>query len=194
MSISASPFVTNHRTADALSGSIIGRTFFLSSGVSITVPLDVPLFVSINSTEDPNRVCLISKKQPPYHVNNLNKYFVHLEYTVCLAQNLSTLQNYIIEGHRGTIQGDKLLLPPVQQQLKEEKQNASSSTIAPPPENHEAENIFLDRIIWSTNPNVLPNFTQTAVQVYVDQITNYGLNYGIILLDSRWENTVGEFT
>lgn len=194
MSISASPFVTNHRTADALAGSIIGRTWFLSKGVSITVPLDVPLFVSINSTEDPNKVCFLSKKQPPYHVNNLNKYFVHLEYTVCLAQNLSTLQNYIIEGHRGTIQGDKLLFPPVQQQTKQEMQNASLSTAAPlpPPENHEAENIFLDRIIWSTNPNVLPNFTQTAVQVYVDQITNYGLNYGIILLDSRWENTIGE--
>ena len=66
MSMKMSPFVTNHKGSDQLSGSIIGRTWFLSKGVSITVPLDVPLFVSINSTEDPNKVCFISKKQLPH--------------------------------------------------------------------------------------------------------------------------------
>lgn len=180
MSIPTSPFVTSHKLSDQLSGSIIGRTWFLSKGVSISVPLNVPLFVSINSTEDPNKVCFISKKQPPYHMNNLNNYFVHLEYSVCLAQNLSTLQNYIFERGVNEVNGNPTTY-----------HNSSHNISNEPIREHESENIFLDRIIWSSNTNVLPNFTQQTVQSYVDQITNYGLA-GIILLDSRWENSIGE--
>lgn len=144
----------------------------------------MPLFVSINSTENPNKVCFISKKEHPYYVNNRNNYFIHLEYSVCLAPKLSTLQNYIFKqtkaSHDSKLQGDEPL------------NNVSiPETPSRITEIHEGESIFLDRIIWSTNTNVLPNFTQQTVQSYVDQITNYGLA-GIILLDSRWENSIGE--
>ena len=177
MSVEASPFITSHVPSNNISGWIIGRTWFSSNGVSITVPLDVPLFVSINSTQDPNKLCLISKKQFPYYTNNLKSYYEHLEYSVCVAENLSTLQNYIFE---------KALKP-----SNNSVDNASSATNVETNLEHDKKNIFLDRIIWYTNENVLPNFTHQTVQSYVDQITDYGLA-GIILLDSRWENSIGE--
>ncbi|KAH9424835.1 hypothetical protein DERP_012321 [Dermatophagoides pteronyssinus] len=178
MSVEEQPFITSHNHTTILSGSIIDRTWFSSRGVMITVPLDVPLFVSVNSSVDPNRLCLISKKSSPYYMNNQNSYFAHLHYSICLAKSVTTLQNYLFEYNthqQQTTTEDEKMIQPV-------------TTIN---QEQEVENFFVDRIIWSTNVNVLPNFTQQNVQSYVDQITNYGFG-GIILLDSRWENSIGE--
>jgi hypothetical protein len=60
MSISDSPFVTSHLTDTTTPfGSLIGRHWFSSKGITISVGLNVPLFVSLNSTEDPNKLCLV---------------------------------------------------------------------------------------------------------------------------------------
>lgn len=195
MSVPTTPFVTNHQTTANFAGSIIGRTWFLSKGVSITVPLEVPLFISINSTDNPNKLCFISKKQAPYYTTNLNNYLVHMEYSVCLAQNLSTLQNYMFETGMRQRDLKQDLNVPKSEKLTNNSLSVTTTTTPSSTTNRDhwenSENIFLDRILWSTNINVLPNFTQQTVQSYVDQITNYGLA-GIILLDSRWENSIGE--
>ncbi|OTF80514.1 glucosidase-like protein, partial [Euroglyphus maynei] len=111
-----------------------------------------------------------------------NGYFAHLHYSICLAQSVTTLQNYRFERNAH----------------QQQQQQQTTTTVKPEKltnneeeEQQEVENFFIDRIIWSTNVNVLPNFTQQNLQSYVDQITNYGFG-GIILLDSRWENSIGE--
>lgn len=172
MSVNQQPFITNHDTE--FSGSIIGRTWFSSNGVMISVPLHVPLFVSINSTEDQNKLCLISDRKHPYYTMNYHNYFVHLKYSICLANNVNTLQNYYYQKN----------LKKFDESIQEKGETASN-------QEEDLENVFLDRIIWSTNINVLPNFDQNQLQSYVDQITNYGFG-GIILLDPRWEKSIGE--
>ncbi|XP_046912476.2 myogenesis-regulating glycosidase [Dermatophagoides farinae] len=179
MSVEEQPFITSHNHSAILSGSIIDRTWYSSHGVMINVPLDVPLFVSINSSEDPNRLCLISKKNFPYYMNNQNSYFAHLHYSICLAQSITTLQNYLFERNAH------------QQQTVTVNEKFKQQPLIKINQEQDVENFFIDHIIWSTNDNVLPNFTQQNVQSYVDQITNYGFG-GIILLDSRWENSIGE--
>lgn len=177
MHVESAPFVTSHTSSSNISGSIISRTWFLSKGISITVPSEVPLFVSINSTQNKNQLCLISDNSLPYYYNKDNHYFAHLEYTVCVAPSLSTLQNYLFEKSTNISNKSIETTPATVEPTKGVQQ--------------EFDNILLGRIIWSTNVNVLPNLTQQTVQSYVDQITNYGLA-GIILLDSRWENSIGQ--
>lgn len=173
MSIQVSPFVTSHKTSkDSPFGSLIGRYWFSSKGIAITVPLNVPLFVSLNSSEDPNKLCFISKKQFPYYMLNKNDYFAHLEYKICSAPSLSDLQNHITRDSDKT---DSI-------EYNSTVDNSNSE-----------QHIFLERLIWATDSNVLPNFTHQSLQSYVDKIMNYGFEPGIVLLDSRWENIIGDF-
>lgn len=187
LNVEEMPFVTNHNESIELSGSIISRTLISSKGLMINVPLNVPLFLSINSKMDPGKICLLSQKKFPYLTENLNDYYAHLDYTVCLAKNINVLHNYFY-GNQQKTQYLKKYLQSSSSASSLSSLSSSSAVAAAAVQN---ENIFLERIIWSTNPNVLPNFTQQNVQSYADQITNYGFG-GIILLDSRWENTIGE--
>lgn len=185
MTLPLSPFLTSHRRNDSFSGSLIGRTFFISKGVSISVQLNVPLFVSINSTEDPNQVCFISNKVKPYLLNNIHNYYSHLEYTVCLAEHLPTLQNYFWDKNwKDKSNAKNRHNEPMLSRANETKPKIQTGI-------DDEERMFLERIVWSTNENVLPNFTLQTVQNYVTKITNYGLR-GIILFDSRWENSIGD--
>lgn len=181
MSFPDTPFITSHEKS-LLSGSLIGRTWFSSNGVSVSVPLNVSLFVSINSARNPGQLCLASKSQEPYYSSKT--IYPTLEYTVCVAQNLSTLQNYVISK-----QTTKL----AKNTSSDTQDDGNNQALTDPKlaHEHENENILLERIIWSTNVNVLPNFNHQTLQSYVNKITNYGLA-GIILLDSRWENSIGE--
>ena len=175
MSIEESPFVTSHSPSNGSPfGSLIGRHWFSSKGIRISVGLNVPLFVSLNSTEDPNKLCFISKKQFPYYVLNKNDIYAHLEYTICSAPNPSDLQNHLIDSSV---------------QMKE-RVETNSSEVEPKTSD---EYIFLERLIWATDSNVLPNFTQQSLHSYVDRIMGYGFEPGIVLLDSRWENIIGDF-
>ncbi len=172
MSIEPSPFVTSHKTnRESPFGSLIGRHWFSSKGITITVPLNVPLFVSLNSSEDPNKLCFISKKQYPYYTLNTNDYFAHLEYKICTAPSLPDLQNHIIEDSS----------------IKSVKDNSSTY------KSNSEQHIFLERLIWATDSNVLPNFTHQTLQSYVDRIMSDGFEPGLVLLDSRWENIIGDF-
>ncbi|XP_054160917.1 myogenesis-regulating glycosidase-like [Oppia nitens] len=174
MSLEDSPFMTSHSTdSDNPFGSLIGRHWFSSKGITISVGLNVPLFVSLNSSEDPNKLCFISKKQFPYYVLNKDDIYAHLEYTICTAPRLPDLQNHLIENFPKKETKDTIV--------------ESNSSVAEDPE----EYTFLERHIWATDMNVMSNFTHQSVQSYVDRITSYGFEPGIILLDSRWENIIG---
>ena len=177
MSVQVSPFVTSHSpNEDNPFGSLIGRHWFSSKGITISVGLNDPLFVSLNSTEDPNKLCFISKKQFPYYVLNKNDIYAHLDYTVCSAPSLPDLQSHLIEP---------------QPKLKSvSNMEYNSSDVSP---EVSEQSIFLERLVWATDSNVLPNFTHQSLQSYVDRIMSYGFEPGIVLLDSRWENIIGDF-
>ncbi|CAG2100342.1 unnamed protein product [Medioppia subpectinata] len=176
MSIADSPFVTSHLTDTKSTpfGSLIGRHWFSSKGITISVGLNVPLFVSLNSTEDPNKLCFISKKQSPYYVLNKNDIYAQLEYTICSAPSLPDLQNHLIDSSPKYDDRNDTNLTSIE----------SSDT---------DEYVFLERLIWATDSNVLSNFTHQSLQAYVDRIMSYGFEPGVVLLDSRWENIIGDF-
>ena len=98
VSVKSSPFVTSHQVDEnSPFGSLIRRFWITSNGIAITVPLDVPLFVSFNQDNN-NQMCLEAKinQYPYYSRSNLTP---SLNYSICAGANAIQVYNFLNEQH-----------------------------------------------------------------------------------------------
>lgn len=75
-------------------GGVQERYFISSKGVGVYIEDDVPLFVSINASND-NRVCLQSKYEK-YPYQNFRKRLPSLNYHICVSTNIKLIHDYMI--------------------------------------------------------------------------------------------------
>ncbi|RWS21293.1 putative family 31 glucosidase KIAA1161-like protein, partial [Leptotrombidium deliense] len=185
VSLQYSPFVTGGvPNPKAPFGSIIKRYWISSKGVSIRVPLNIPLYVSFNASDEngnfDNKLCLESRtNRHPY--NLMSDSLPHLEYTICTGNNIIQLHTEVSKNWTKVLRTTKVI-PKKDKKGKEVTKASENATV------------FLKEIFWTTNTELFPNVTQLGLQSYADKIMSYGFEPGIIVLDSRWECHTGDLS
>ena len=170
---SMTPFVTGHNLEAHPYGSVIKRYWISSLGVAIRVPLNVPLFVSFNSTEKDEagdgQLCLQAKTND-YPYDAVEGYLPHLDYTLCTGHDMLSLHS---------------------EMSRSSTQDTAEKRIT---EDMPASEVFVEKPIWATNEHSLPIMNESSVVAFADSIWEHGLDPGSILLDSRWESHHGDFS
>ncbi|OWF52060.1 uncharacterized family 31 glucosidase KIAA1161-like [Mizuhopecten yessoensis] len=80
-------------------GDVVERYFISTDGVGIFIEKDVPLFISINETQD-KKICLTSTYGDLYPYVNTAGKLPSLKYHVCQAQNVRTIHDYMSKRFR----------------------------------------------------------------------------------------------
>ena len=167
-------FVTNHHSDSGHSLQAAIKRYFLSSiGVSITIPLHIPLFFSFNSTEfgEPDNALCLESKVNHYPYLPLKEMAPTLEYQICTDSNLTRLH---------ALAAREWIDP--QTHLADE---AITKELVP-------ELLFIEKPIWIIDEQMMPNLNQSNLVEYSNKLFNYGIEPGFLLLDSRWETHVGD--
>ncbi|XP_014667110.1 PREDICTED: uncharacterized family 31 glucosidase KIAA1161-like [Priapulus caudatus] len=79
-------------------GGVLQRAWISSHAATITVDADVPLFVSINSTENPGQLCMMSQYTGLYENFNVSSRQPWLDYRVCVSNSMRTVSTKLLEG------------------------------------------------------------------------------------------------
>lgn len=87
-----SAFITNDSYVNQI-GGVQERYFISTNGIGIYVDPEIPLYISINESNDQN-ICLISKFEK-YPYININNVLPELSYTICKAGNVRKVHNYM---------------------------------------------------------------------------------------------------
>ena len=94
----AEPYVTNNALT-GMYGAVQERYWVSSDGVAIYVDWDVPLWVSINETQD-NSLCLMSQyKDSPYQ--NINRTPLFMNYTICAGLDIRDVHQFMVKKYIG---------------------------------------------------------------------------------------------
>ncbi|KAI1291091.1 Oligosaccharide 4-alpha-D-glucosyltransferase [Halotydeus destructor] len=169
-SMSMHPFVTGHSKPHPL-GSIIKRYWISSSGIAIRVPLNVPLYVSFNSTENnengDGQLCFQSAVSR-YPYDAVEGILPHLDYTICSGSDMKTVHREMSKAW-----------------VKKTSEHDVAGDIV-------IQSAFLSQPIWATDMHSLEVMNQESVSDYANSTIEYGMEPGFILLDSRWEDRIGD--
>ncbi|KAK6175698.1 hypothetical protein SNE40_014099 [Patella caerulea] len=98
---------------DKTIGGVQERIFFNSDGYGIFIPDDVPLYMSINGSND-GKICLAAKLDGYPYMNNVGP--TKLSYTICQASNAKTIRSFMLKKYLktpSTIPDETLFTKPI---------------------------------------------------------------------------------
>lgn len=161
------PFITGKVSKNKW-GNVLNRYFINSHGASITISDDVPLYLSLEDTENGKMFCLQGKHDNFAYVNH--KYpLPHLNYSLCTSTNMTRLYSHMSE---------KSLWDGL---TKEDIDVINNLLIEP---------------LWqiTTTPNEV--LTEGLIQNYTEEVTTHlgFLKQGHVLVNEFWQKQVGDFT
>ncbi|XP_069120474.1 myogenesis-regulating glycosidase-like isoform X2 [Argopecten irradians] len=81
-------------------GDVVDRYFISTEGIGIFIEKDVPLYISINESED-KRICLTSTYKDMYPYVNTEGKLPSLKYHVCRAGNVRKIHDYMSNRFHG---------------------------------------------------------------------------------------------
>lgn len=168
-------------------GSIIKRYWLSSKGLAVTIPMDVPLYVSMgNEKSYPDReprMCFGAQVSKFPYRRTGKKASPHLSYMICSGPNITSLHKNLSARWK---RSDSRVLG------RSQKFGATNKTTSEAAlSNNNRSSPFLSKIVWSTSG--LSKLSDDSLQGFADRILSYGFQPGIIVLDSRWETLNGEF-
>lgn len=158
-----SPFVTGNPYRNAF-GSVLERYWLTSSGVSITVDNDVPLYMSIN--EDTGKMCIESTFDG-YPYKQLNKsQMPFLRYDLCAGNDIRTVHEYVAKTYFSKHSHD---------QLRSSYAN------------------YFTHPVWSTKPKLSGLLDHSTLLNFTNGIMQKGYKPGLLVFDGEWEENYGDF-
>lgn len=160
-----SPFITG-RISKHKWGNVLKRYFINSRGASITVNNNVPLYLSLEETENGKQFCLQAKHDNFAYVNHITP-LPHLNYSLCTSSNMTRLHSHMSE---------KTLWDG----LKQEDIDVINSLLTEP--------------LWqiTTGPNEV--LSEGTIQNYTDDVIALGfLKQGHVLVNEFWQRQIGDF-
>ncbi|XP_053210554.1 myogenesis-regulating glycosidase-like [Panonychus citri] len=175
----ATAFVTNHSKGKfSPLGQVIKRYWFSSKGISVSVPLHIPLFFSFNSTSTnglPDRQLCLEARTNTYPYDYTKGFRPNLEYTICTGSNVNDLHTHVSRTWLAKTRNQTALVAGDQQQV----------SIIP-------QSIFLEKPIWNIDKKVMTILNHEKMENYSTKIVDFGIEPGFLLIDMKWEKFIGD--
>lgn len=178
VSINATAFVTSHDPQKYAFGSLISRYLISSNGVAIHIPLDLPIFISYNSSErsiyGDSLLCLTTGRDKHPYIEMDKKNLTQLSYSICTGTNMISVHREVAKTFRKTFR-------------KQQQRNNMTSGVS-----RDASEEFIHKSLWVTSHTSLRAASKENLETLIGDIETGGFEPGILLLDNRWERRVGE--
>ncbi|KAG1682468.1 Myogenesis-regulating glycosidase [Nymphon striatum] len=157
-----SPFVTGN--AYNSFGSNLERYWLTSTGASIMVDNEVPLYVSIN--EGGNQKLCLESIYDGYPYKRLNQSSMpHLSYELCVGDSFKTTHRHITKKFWS-------------------KKNENVDT--------EMFWDYFSNPVWSSYPYLSDSLNDSTLLSFANSVMQSGFKPGVLLIDGRWEEYVGD--
>ncbi|RWS14164.1 putative family 31 glucosidase KIAA1161-like protein [Dinothrombium tinctorium] len=185
-SLNYSPFVTGHNLSNSSPfGRIIKRYWLSSKGISIRVPLNIPLFITYNASDNSGnydgKLCFEARTNE-YPYSMMSSALPRLDYTICTGSNITELHTEVAKNWTKSLRSVPKNIP--KREKQEGKKRKEPLTVS----------VFFKEPFWTTATELFSHINQTTLQKYADKIMNYAFEPGLIVVDSRWESHVGDLS
>lgn len=161
------PFITG-KISEHNWGNVMKRYFLNSKGAAINVDSKVPLYTTLQDSEDGKKsFCLQAKYDHFAYVNHITP-LPHLNYSICTGSNVTKLHYAMSEKN-----------------LWDGLKEADINII----------NFLLSEPVWQISTLSKNELTDEAVLNYTDEVSDVGfLKLGHVLIDEFWQDQIGDFT